>query len=308
MNISNRAVERQAGRPEHGTSGVGRSGRRQVLQWVFRVLSVVALLLIVGPAAWLVVGVVAKAVPHWQWNVLWTTTHGTGGGLANAIVGTLVLMVGVLILAGVVGLLTGIYLAEMAQGRRGRGRVGALLRGATEVLSGFPSIVLGYVGYVALVVGLHWGFSFLPAVIILSLMVVPYIAKSTEVALRQVPTAYREGAEALGMSTGYALRRVVLRTATPGIVTGLLVALAIAGGETAPLLYTAGWSESLPKASLIHQQVGYLTYPIWTFFNTPSAQAHALSYDAALILVVLVGLLLVMSRVIVARSRRHSES
>ena len=77
-------------------------------------------------------------------------------------------------------------------------------------------------------------------------MVVPYIAKTTENSLRQVPTGYREGAEALGMSMGYSLRKVVLKTALPGIVTGLLLALAIAGGETAPLIYTAELRQHAP--------------------------------------------------------------
>ena len=77
------------------------------------------------------------------------------------------------------------------------------------------------------------------------------------------------------MSTGYALRKVVLRTALPGIVTGLLVALAIAGGETAPLLYTAGWSTQTPTLQLTHSPVGYLTYPVWAFYSEPASQAHA---------------------------------
>jgi phosphate transport system permease protein len=169
--------------------------------------------------------------------------------------------------------------------------------------------VLGYVGFIALVVGLGWSLSFLPAVIILSIMVVPYIAKTTENSLRQVPTGYREGAEALGMSGGYALRKVVLKSALPGMVTGLLLALAIACGETAPLLYTAGFSNTLPHA-LTGQgaQFPYLTYVVFTFYNDPSVQKHYLAYDAALILVVIVLLLLVSSRIIVARTQRHSES
>jgi len=281
---------------------------RTTRQWAFLLLSLVSVVLVVGPAAWMIGGVLAHAVPHWQWSVLVTPSAGIGGGLSNAIVGTLVLMVGVLILAGGVGVLTGVHLAEMARpGRRG-GPGGTVLRTAPAVLSGFPSIVLGYVGYVALVVGLHWKFSLLPAVLVLSMMVVPYIAKSTEVSLRQVPTAYREGAEALGMHAGYSLRKIVLRSALPGVVTGLLVALAIACGETAPLLYTAGWTNSYPTTSLIHQPVPYLTYPIWTNYNQPSAAAHDIAWDAALILIVLVLVLLVSARLVVNRTQRNSES
>jgi phosphate transport system permease protein len=217
--------------------------------------------------------------------------------------------VGVLIIAGTIGVLAGIHLAELAKPRRNGKASGGFLRTASDVLSGFPSIVLGYCGYVALVIGLHWGFSLLPALIILSIMVIPYIAKSTESALRQVPNNYREGAAALGMSMGYSLRKVVLKTALPGIVTGLLIALAIACGETAPLIYTAGFTDALPGASLIHSQgFAYLTYPVYTFYNQPGAQAHYIAYDAALLLVIIVLLLLVVSRIIVARTQRHSES
>ena len=278
--------------------------RRRVKAVSFRVGTLIALALVVGPAIWLVLGVVVRAVPHWQWNVLTTLSQGTSGGLENAVLGTLVLMAGVAVLAGSIGVLTGIHLAEHGSSSRG----GAFARGAIDILAGFPSIVLGYVGYIALCVGLHWGFSLLAALVILSLMVVPYIAKSTESALRQVPTSYREGAEALGMPSGYALRRVVLRSALPGIVTGLLIALSVAGGETAPLLYTAGATNNLPTFTLLHQPIAYLTYYVWTDYNQPTDVAHYVSYDAALILVVLVLSMLVTARLIVARTQRHAET
>ncbi len=290
------------------TSAYPRTRGRRVREILFRVGALISLVLVIGPALWLVIGIVARAVPHWRWGVLTTPTEGTSGGLENALLGSLMLMAGVLIIAGSVGVLAGIHLAELSRPRRSGKASGGFLRTATEVLSGFPSIVLGYVGYVALVVGLHWGFSFLPAVLILSMMVIPYIAKSTESALRQVPTNYREGAEALGMSMGYSLRKVVLKTGLPGIATGLLLALAIAGGETAPLIYTAGFTDKLPSFALIHSQgFPYLTYPVFTFYQQPSNEAHYLAYDAALLLLVLVVLLLLASRLIVARTQRHTE-
>jgi len=283
-----------------------KTGWRRTKSIGFRLFTLGSLVFVVGPAVWLVAVVVLRAVPTWRWNVLTTLSQGTSGGLENAIIGTAVIMLGVLIIAGTVGVLTGIHLSEFAVRRDGRPS-GRVMRLAIDVLSGFPSIVLGYVGYIALCVGLHWGFSLLPALLILSMMVVPYIAKSTESALRQVPTNYREGADALGMSRGYALRKVVVKSALPGIVTGLLIALSISGGETAPLLYTAGVTNNLPTWSLLHHPISYLSYYIWTDWNQPGAEAHIVSYDASLILVVMVLTLLVVSRIILARTQRHTE-
>ncbi|HTZ15804.1 MAG TPA: PstA family ABC transporter permease [Mycobacterium sp.] len=261
------------------------------------------LAVVVGPTLWMLIGVIGRALPVFHWSVLVQNSHGGGGGLRNAIVGTAVLGIGVMLVGGTVSVLTGIYLSEFATGR-----TYSILRGAYEVVSGIPSIVLGYVGYLALVVEFDWGFSLAAGVLVLSVISIPYITKATESALGQVPTSYREGAEALGLPVGWTLRKVVLKTAMPGIVTGLLVALAVAIGETAPMLYTAGWSDSLPTAKLTDSPVGYLTYPIWTFYNLPSKTAQDLSYDAALLLIVFLLLLIILGRLITWFAGRHSES
>lgn len=262
-------------------------------------LSGLGLALLVAPIVWILAGVLVQAVKVWHWSVLTHTT--ASGGLANAILGTLVLMLGVLVMAGAVGIGFGIYVAEMAPPR-----LGALLRGASEVLSGVPSIVIGYVAYVALVIGLHWQFSLLAGYLALSVLVVPYVAKSTELAIAQVPLGYREGAEALGMSPAAVLRRVVLRSAIPGISTGLIVALAISVGETAPLLYTLGYSDGYPSGQLLHAPMGYLTYVAYQFWDQPSASSQALAHEAALVLVVLVVLLILAGRLIVRLTQRHA--
>jgi phosphate transport system permease protein len=280
---------------------------RTISEFVFKGAAYAALLLVLAPAVWILAGVVYRAAPHWHWSVLWTSTAGTGG-LENAILGTLVLMLGVLIVAGSVGVLAGIHLAELAKPKKNGKPSGAILRLAVEVLSGFPSIVLGYVAYVALVTHFHWQFGLLPAVLVLSVLVVPYIAKSTETSLRQVPTTYREGAAALGFSSGRTLRTITLKSALPGIATGLILALAISAGETAPLIYTAGFSDQNPTFTLLHHPIGYLTYIVWTDYNQPNNRAIDLSYDAALVLIVLILLLLVVARLVVSRTQRHAEA
>ncbi len=282
------------------------SSSRRARNGVFWALTGLGFLFVAIPVVWILVSVVANAASGWKWSIF---THAEGSdyaGLLNAIEGTLVMMVGVAILAGVVGIGTGIYLAEVSK----PGPLRSLLRSASEVLSGIPSIVLGYVGYLALVYELHWGFSLLPALITLSVLVVPYIAKATDLALSQVPLGYREGAEALGMRRTQVMGWIVLRAAIPGIATGVILALAISIGETAPLLYTAGtnsgdWNGSFigPAAT---SQMPFLTYATWTYGQIPEASAQALAHDSALILVAMVLALIMAARFVVRMTQKYS--
>lgn len=285
------------------TNATGRTSfKRRLKNTCIWLLALLSLLAIVSPAVWIIADVMQRLFRGWRWSVFTEVGSGLGGGLENEIVGTLFIVIGVVLAAGLIGILSGLYLSEY-----GDGLIGGTLRTASEVLAGVPSIVLGYVGYIALVVHFHWGYSLGAGIIVLTVMVVPYIAKTTEVSLRQVPSSYKEGAEALGMKNSLILRRIVLKSALPGIATGMIIAVAIAIGETAPLLYTAGYSQSLPTLSFTHHPIGYLTYAVWTFYNQPSAQAQQLSFDAAGILICAIVLLIILARVVVSFTQRHSE-
>ena len=279
----------------------GALGRRRVRNRVVWVLCSVALALVVIPVVSIIVGITERALPHFHFSVITTYPVGNGGGLLNSIEGTFVLVFGVLILAGLIGVGGGVYLAEYAGSDRG-----SFLRGASEVLAGIPSIVIGYVGFVALVLRFKWGYTWVAGVVALSVIVVPYIVKTTEVALRTVPTSYREGGEALGMRSGYVLRKLVLRPALPGVATGLILAVAISIGETAPLLYTAGYSERAPVFGLHNSPIGYLTYNVINDFQQPYAFSRQRAAAAALLLLVFVLALIVVARVIVMTTQRHS--
>jgi phosphate transport system permease protein len=278
------------------------SGRRRAIDVTFWVLCGIALLFVLAPVIWIIEGVVAKAAPVFQWSVLAHATAGVGGGLLNAIAGTFAIMIGVGIVAGILGIFGGIFLSEIAQ----PSLITTVLRSASEILSGIPSIVFGYCAFLVLVTGLHWGYGLLPAVIAVSMLVLPYVAKATELALGQVPLAYREGSEALGMSRVYSLRKIVMRAAIPGVSTGVIIALAISVGETAPLLFTAGNSTQYPSFSLIKHPIGYLTYATYTYLEAPEHSLQVLAFDAALLLVVLVLALILLSRLIVRLTQKYS--
>jgi phosphate transport system permease protein len=241
--------------------------------------------------------VLRNALPALKVDLFTTPTAGVAGGLENAILGTL-LVVGLSLAFSVpVGVLGGVYLAEFDRG----GPFGQICRLGVDLLVGVPSIVVGYFGYVTMVLGLGLGFSALAGGVALAVIALPYITRATELALRRVPVELREGSRALGASEATTLWRVTLRTALPGILTGVLLATAISLGETAPLIYTAGWS-NFPPSALTHSPVGYLTYVIWTFIEEPFASAHALAYAAAFLLMVFILLVSVVARRLFGRS------
>jgi len=272
---------------------------RSIQDLLFWAVCALALCAIVGPAVWIIVGLLRDAGPLLTGRLL---THDTAHlGLQNAILGTLVLAFGVLVVAGPVGIGAGIYLAEFASGR-----LASFIRTFSEVLAGVPSIVVGYTGYVLLVVQFHWGYSIVAGILALVTIVTPYIVKTTEVALRQVPDNLREGAVALGLTMVATLRKVLLPPALPAIITGLVVALAISTGETAPLLYTAGFSDRNPVPALTHQPIGYLTYIAFTDIQLPDQSAHQLANAAADVTLVFLLVLIVVGRLLAIQSARRT--
>ena len=179
------------------------------------------------------------------------------------------------------------------------------MRFLADVMVGLPSIVVGYFVYILAVEDLGWGFSVAAGSIALAIISLPYICRSSELAFRQVPQDLRNAARALGAGDNRVIFSIALPLALPAIFTGILLALAISVGETAPLLYTAGWSNYLWTGHLVHEPIGYLTYAIWAFITEPFTQAHELAYAAALLVTLFVLVISIASRVALAASRRR---
>ncbi len=207
-----------------------------------------------------------------------------GGGMANAIIGTLVLL-GLASLIGVpVGVLAGVYLSEF-----GTERVNWWIRFGADILNGVPSIVWGIVAYALVVVPMK-GFSAWAGGVALGFMMIPLITRTTEEVLLLVPNGYREAALALGISRWKVIVRIVMKTALKGIVTGVLLAAARIAGETAPLLFTAFgnrfWTHRLDDP------IAALPLQIFTYAISPYDDWHRQAWAGAL---VLVGLTLVIN-------------
>ena len=215
----------------------------------------------------------------------------TGGGMANGLVGTLEL-VGLACAFGIPpGVLAGIYLAEF-----GGSRFAKLVRFSADVMSGVPSITVGIFVY-ALIVLRTKTFSAYAGGVALAVLMLPTVTRTTEELLRLVPEALREAALGLGVPKWRATLRVVLRTAAPGIATGIMLAVARVAGETAPLLFTA-FNNSFWSAGL-NQPTASLPVQIYTYAVSPYDDWHKKAWAAALVLVGLVLILNVSARLLV---------
>ncbi len=268
-------------RPHSGQTSL--ETRRYLINIIGWSLCTIAFMLVAIPMVDLILTIAIKGASAMSLEIFTTSSNGMTGGLLNAIVGTLALSLGSLVFAVPIGVGGGMYLSEY-----GQNRLGAAIRFLADTLTGTPSIVLGYFSYITMVIGLGWKFSVLAGSITLAIMVVPYLARITELSLRRVPTTMREAAYALGAKDRTVAFHVVLAAALPGVLTSVLLSLAISVGETAPLIYTAGWSNYLWTGRLTHEPVGYLTYVIWTFINEPSEKSHALAFAAALLVMLVV--------------------
>ncbi len=218
----------------------------------------------------------------------------SGGGMANAIVGSLI-MVGMGALIGLpIGILAGVYLAEF-----GRNPFGAAVRFLSDVLSGVPSIVVGVVAYVIVVLPMKHYSAFAGSVA-LAILMIPTVTRTTEEMIRLVPHSLREASLALGVPNWKTTLRIVLPAATKGITTGILLAIARAAGETAPLLFTAlgnrFWSTSLD------QPMASLTVFIYDYAKAPYDDWNRQAWAAAFVLICIVFLVNIVFR-LVTRSR-----
>jgi len=250
------------------------------VSWTLSVVSLIAVITILFS---IFAFVAIKGFPAMKPELFFTVTHGIAGGLLNAITGTFLLVGLGLAIVVVVGIGTALWTAEFAPPWGVRG-----VRFMIDVLSGVPSIVVGYFLYVALVEMLGWGFSLIAGALALAIFMLPYVVRGADLALSGVPGELREGAYALGARQATVVFSIAFPYAVPGMLTGLLVATGIGLGETAPLIYTAGWSNYMPTLALTHSPVGYLTYVVWTYISQPFPEAHALAYAAAALLMILV--------------------
>ncbi|MEP6802386.1 MAG: phosphate ABC transporter permease PstA [Acidobacteriota bacterium] len=258
-----------------------------------------AVLVALVPLAFIFVYVVKQGFSSLNWDFFTQMPKPVGeagGGMANAIVGTLMLMGIASLLAIPVGMMCGIYLAEY-----GAGKFAFFVRFAADVLNGVPSIVIGIFAY-GLAVLPFKRFSAVAGGMALGFMMIPIIARTTEELLKLVPSSLREGALALGASRAKASFSVMVPAALPGIMTGILVAVARIAGETAPLLFTSFNNRFF--TTRVDQPIASLTVQVYTYAISPYEDWHRQAWAGALVLVGVVFFFSVLARVVTRRLER----
>jgi phosphate transport system permease protein len=203
-----------------------------------------------------------------------------GGGMANAIVGSIVLVALACCLGLPIGVMTGIYLAEY-----GQGRFAWTVRFCADILNGVPSIVIGIYAYTLVVLPLR-SFSAYAGGIALGVIMLPIVARTTEEMIRMVPNSLREASLALGVPSWRTTLRVVVRTARGGIVTGIMLAVARVAGETAPLLFTAFGNQYWQRG--LEGPISSLPVQIYTYAISPFDDWHRQAWAGALVLLTLI--------------------
>ncbi len=272
--------------------------RRRATDYTVKVISTGFAALSLVLLAWILWTLVARGLPALGPHVFTkiTAPPGAGGGLLNAIVGSLI-QIGVALLIGTpIGLMCGTFLAENGRGTQ----VGNAVRFVNDVLLSAPSILIGLFVYQLLVVPFG-GFSGWAGAIALAIIIIPVVVRTTEDMLNLVPIGLREAAFALGAPQWKVVTFITWRAARAGIVTGILLAVARAAGETAPLLFTSlgnnGWSVSLgaPMASL--------PIAIYQYAASPFEDWVALAWAGALLITVGVLTLNILSRLVLAKMK-----
>jgi phosphate transport system permease protein len=265
------------------------------LLWVSGIVTMVILGILVAFIA-------IRGAPAISWDFLTKAPRDSGraGGIFPAIIGTIYLVLGAVVFALPVGIGAAIYLNEYAR----EGRVTRMIRMGVDALNGTPSVVFGLFGMAFFVLYLHFGRSLLAGQLTLGLMILPTIVRTTEESLKFVPMSLREGSLALGATKWQTVRRVVIPPALPGIITGGILAVGRAAGETAPIIFTAAVfiTRFLPDSLL--DPVMALPYHLFSLaVGVPNSETNA--YGTALVLLVLV--LLVNLGAIALRNRYYRE-
>jgi len=260
-------------------------------------LAILATLLVVAPLVAIFAQVLIKGASSLNLDFFIRTPKPVGeagGGMANAIVGSAILL-GLASLIGIpIGIGGGIYLAEYGRG----GKLATAIRFTADVLNGVPSIVMGLAIYSLVVVPMGH-FSAFAGGVALGIMMIPTVCRTTEEMLLMVPQAIREAALALGVASWRSVLSVSVRTASPGIITGCMLAFARVAGETAPLIFTAlgntFWSTSL------NEPIAALPLQIYVYALSPYDDWHRLAWAGALVLILLIVIAVALVRYVTSR-------
>ena len=257
--------------------------RRRITDHVMTGAAVLTVVLVLVPLFAIFAYLIYRGVGSLNWGFLTQTPKPvgeTGGGMANAIVGSALILALASILGVPVGVGAGIYLAEF-----GRNRFGDVIRFIADVLNGVPSIVMGIVAY-SIVVLTQGHFSALAGGVALAIMMIPTITRTTEEMLLLVPQALREAAYGLGIPRWRTTLSITLRTATSGVITGIMLAFARVAGETAPLLFTALGNQFWNLK--VNEPTAALPLQIYTYALSPYDDWHRQAWAGAFVLIILI--------------------